>query len=134
MARQKKKDEKSDLDFEISFFEGVLKKRPEFIPALVALGDAYTKQGELKKGLSIDLRLSELRQNDPIVYYNLACSYSLLGMIDDAFRVIKKAIMLGYEDFTYLRHDPDLENLRRDRRFPHFLKDLKAYMQYEDKP
>lgn len=126
MAWQKKKDQKSDLDFEISFFEGMLKKRPEFIPALVALGDAYTKRGDLNKGLAIDIRLAHLRQGDPVVHYNLACSYSLLGLLDDAFGAIKKAILLGYEDFRYLRCDPDLENLRRDRRFQCLLKELKG--------
>ena len=117
MGGQKKKDEKIDFDFEISFFEGLLKKRPEFVPALVALGDAYTKRGDMQKGLAIDLRLAELRQDDPTVHYNLACSYSLLGLLDDAFRVIKKAILLGYEDFMYLRQDPDLENLRSEQNF-----------------
>ena len=126
MGRKKEKDTLQDLDFEISFFEGMLLKRPQYIPALVALGDAYTKKGELKKGLRIDLTLSELRRDDPLVQYNLACSYSLLGFIDDALRVIKKAIRLGYENFEYLRQDPDLENLRKDPRFKGLLNELKG--------
>lgn len=115
-----------DLDFEINFFEGLLKIRPAFIPALVALAEVYTKKGELKKGLELDLRISELRHDDPVVHYNLACSYSLLGLLDDAFRVIKKAVTLGYEDFAYLRKDPDLGNLRKDSRFQKFLEELKG--------
>ena len=124
MGQQKTKT--VDLDFEITFFEGLLKKKPAFIPALVALADVYTKKGELKKGLELDLRLSELRHDDPDVHYNLACSYSLLGLIDDAFRVVKKAVTLGYDDFAYLRKDPDLGNLRKDSRFQKFLEELKG--------
>lgn len=126
MPRQKKKDKQADLNFEISFFEGVLKKRPDFTPALTALGDAYTKSGDFKKGLEIDLRLSELRQDDPVVQYNLACSYSLLGLIDDGFRVLKHAIALGYQDMNYLKSDPDLENLRKDTRFQKLFEELKS--------
>lgn len=126
MAQQKRKTKTTNLDFEISFFEGVLTRLPRYIPALVALGDAYTKRGDLKKGLETDLRLSELSHDDPLVHYNLSCSYSLLGLIDDALRAIKKAVMLGYEDFEYLHRDPDLETLRKDSRFQHFLQELKG--------
>ena len=125
MARKKEKDKKTDLDFEIGFYEGLLKKKPDFIQALVVLGDAYTRRGDFKKGLEIDLHLGRLRKDDPGVHYNLACSYSLLGLIDDAFKSIKKAIALGYRDFDYLRKDPDLENLKKDKRFYSLLGELK---------
>lgn len=127
MARAKRqKEKKVDLDFDISFFEGVLRKKPDFTQALAALAEAYTKKGDLEKGLSIDLRLSRLRQSDPVVHYNLACSYSLVGLLDEAFLTLKKAIMLGYEDFDYILKDPDLKNLRQDKRFDVMLKDFSS--------
>lgn len=125
MAREKRKDKKRDLDFEISFYEGVLNKRPDFFQALTALGNAYTARGDYAKGLKIDLALIRLRRDDPLVHYNLACSYSLLGKIDPAFKTLKNAIGLGYDDFNYLRRDPDLENLRKDKRFETLFKTLK---------
>ncbi|OGX23699.1 MAG: hypothetical protein A3J51_06375 [Omnitrophica WOR_2 bacterium RIFCSPHIGHO2_02_FULL_45_21] len=121
MARKKKKPREIDYDFEISFFEKLLARRPSFIQALIALGSAYTQKGDYEKGLAVDLRLSQLRRDDPTVHYNLACSYSLLGRIDQAFLSLSKAIELGYEDFDYLRRDPDLENLKEDKRFQHLL-------------
>ena len=122
MARNRRKDKKADSDFEISFYEKLLEKRPHFIQALIALGNAYTQRGDYEKGLEIDLRLSRMRRDDPAVYYNLACSYSLLGRIDQALSSLKKSIELGYEDFNYLRRDPDLENLKKDKRFQCLLK------------
>ncbi len=124
MVRKKKKENNHDLDFEISFYEGLLNKNPGFVRALIALGDAYTKKGDFKKGLEIDLRLSQMRKDDPLVHYNLACSYSLLNLLDEAFRALRKAIVLGYSDFHYLKLDPDLENLRKDTRFPRLFKEL----------
>lgn len=125
MARKKEADKKIDLDFEISFYEKLLEKRPDFVQALMALGNGYTKRGDFKKGLEVDLRLSQLRKDDPLVHYNLACSYSLLGLIENAFSSLKAAVGLGYQDFDYMRRDPDLENLRKDERFQYIFKELK---------
>jgi tetratricopeptide (TPR) repeat protein len=108
---------KKDDNFEIRFYEGILKNSPNFVEVLIVLGDLYTKRGFYKKGLKVDLRLKKLRPFDPVVFYNLACDYSLLGQIDKAFEALKKAISLGYTDFEYLKRDKDLENLRKDKRF-----------------
>jgi tetratricopeptide (TPR) repeat protein len=108
---------KPDPEFEIGFFEGVVRRDPRAIEALQILGDAYTKTGRLKEGLAIDLRLAKLCPTDSTVFYNLACSYSLLGKVEEALAVLDKAVRLGYDDATWLAKDPDLNNLRQDRRF-----------------
>jgi tetratricopeptide (TPR) repeat protein len=110
----------SDIDFEIQFYEGILKKKPNFVEALSALGDLYTKRGLYEKGLEIDIRLVILKPNDSTVLYNLACSFSLLKDIDKALRSIKKAINCGYDDFYHLEQDGDLINLRDDSRFKRY--------------
>ena len=114
---KKPKKDKEDPDFEISFLEGLINKEPDFIQALIVLAEAYTKKGDIQKGLALDLRLSRLRGDDPEVHYNLACSYSLAGQVEEALATIKKAVLLGYDDFAYMLSDPDLSNLREDRRF-----------------
>ena len=65
---------KRDLDFEISFFEGIVRRRPDYIEALIPLAEAYTRKGLREQGLLIDQKLSRLCKDDHIVYYNLACS------------------------------------------------------------
>ena len=120
-----KKTDPVDIDFEIAFYESILKKTPQFIEALAALGDLYTKKGFYEKGLDIDEKLSKLRPHDPLVFYNLACSYSLLKNIDKAFKNIKRAVDLGYNDLSYLEKDLDLDNLRKDGRFMEFLLKIK---------
>lgn len=120
---------KEDTLFEIRFFEGILTKDPEFIEALAALGDLYTKNGLYEKGLAIDLRLTELRPQDPTVLYNLACSYSLIKDLDNALGIMKKAICYGYNDFGYLEKDNDLVNLRADQRFQRYYKRVRKQSQ-----
>ncbi len=120
------KKELSKLDFEIKFFEGILKEKPNFIQALLALGDTYTKRGLFEQGLSIDKRLTGLRPDDPVVWYNLACSYSLMNDTESAFKAINKSLLLGYDDFDFIEKDPDLENLKKDARFKDLIKSCKV--------
>jgi len=123
MAKRRKID---NTDFEIQFYEGLIKKRPNFIQALSALGDLYTKTGQFVKGLQIDQRLVLIKPDEPIVLYNLACSYSLLGDMNQSFKCIKDAIENGYDDFEHLLEDEDLVNLRRDTRFKKYFSRVKS--------
>lgn len=100
------------LEFEIIFYERLLQDHPDFVDALQALGEAYTRLGVYDKGLAIDQKLTQLKGSDPIAWYNLGCSYALLKHADEAFEAIRKAIECGYDDFDYLLKDPDLSSLR----------------------
>ncbi len=109
----------NDLDFEISFLEGVLKHRPNYIDALAPLAEAYTRRGLFEKGLEIDKRLAFLCQDDPVVHYNLACSYVLSGYTAKALTALRRAVRLGFTDLGHLQKDPDLKPLRE---YPPFQK------------
>jgi len=129
-----KKPPKEDLDFQMAFFEGVLRRRPDYVDALIALGEIYTKKGLYRKGLRVDKKLSRLRPDNPIVYYNLACSLSLLGDLSKSFEAIERAITLGYEDIAFMCKDPDLSNLRQDERFGELVEKAKRLKRPEDVP
>lgn len=101
------------LEFEIGFYERLVATHPEFPDALVALAEAYSRRGWHEKGLELDRRLVELKPQDAIAWYNLACSYALLKRFDEAVQALEKALGLGYEDFAYLLRDPDLAGLRQ---------------------
>lgn len=114
----KSNDEKKRIvDFEISFYENILKKQPNFIECMKVLAEHYTRSGRYQEGLSLDLRLAEALPSDATVAYNLACSYSLLGQIEKSLAALKKAIKLGFTDVSHIKNDPDLENIRKDKRF-----------------
>ncbi len=114
---------KDDLEFEIAFYESILKDTPDFIEALSAIGDAYTKAGYWQKGLEVDLKLVALRPDDPTIQYNLACSYALLNQTRPALNALIKAIDLGYDDFAFLKTDSDLENLLKDEHVATYIKE-----------
>jgi tetratricopeptide (TPR) repeat protein len=115
---------KEDIDFEIAFYENILKDTPNFIEALIAIGDLYTRAGLWQKGLEVDLRLSVLRPEDAMVFYNLSCSYALLNQTRAALSALTKAIAFGYDDFEHLKGDTDLDNLLKDEHFQKYIKQL----------
>ncbi|MBI3010941.1 MAG: tetratricopeptide repeat protein [Candidatus Omnitrophica bacterium] len=119
MPRRSKSDEL--LEFEIQFYEKLLSAYPDFLDVLIPLGHAYTRRGLYEKGLEIDLRLTRLRGNEPLTWYNLACSYSRLKRIDESLEALRRAFELGYRDVNYLQKDPDLLNLRQSTKYRQFL-------------
>jgi len=110
-------DRDGEVEWEISFYEDILKRHPSHVDALKALGNLYTSNEMYSQGLRIDQRLVSLRKDDPIVHYNLGCSYSLLRRADEAFRALQAAIELGYGDLRHMEGDDDLDNIRTDPRY-----------------
>ena len=102
-----------DLDAKIGFMEGLVRRDPNYVDALQLLGDHYTQRGRYLEGLKVDERLAQLEPRNPLVFYNLACSYSLTEQFDRAVLGLEKAFKLGYRDFNWLARDPDLRKLRQ---------------------
>ena len=114
-AKNKKltRREVRDLDIKITFMEGIVRRDPRFVEALQILGDHYTQRGRFDHSLKVDKRLSRLEPQNPLVFYNLACSYSLTEQFESAAVALNHALDLGYRDFKWLSKDPDLAKLRK---------------------
>ena len=106
-----------DLDFQKKFYENLLTNDPTYIDAMIPLAEIYTELGEYKSGLEMDLKITQLCPTNPIHFYNLACSYSLLKNISKARDTLIKAIELGYHDLDSIIQDKDLDNLRQAPEF-----------------
>jgi tetratricopeptide (TPR) repeat protein len=102
-----------DLDVKIEFMGGLVRRDPDYVDALQLLGDHYTQRGRYAEGLKVDERLARLEPRSPLVFYNLACSCSLMEQFDRAALALEKALQLGYRDFRWLARDPDLRKLRQ---------------------
>src|ERR1700744_5050653 len=98
-----------ELDTKSQVMEGLVRRDPEYVAALQLLGDHYTQRGLFAEGLKVDEHLARLEPQNPLVFYNLACSYSLTEEFDRAVFALEKALSLGYRDFTWLAKDPDLK-------------------------
>jgi tetratricopeptide (TPR) repeat protein len=116
---------KSDPQFEISFYESILTRNPNYTDVIELLGGLYTKQGRVADGLRMDRKLVKLQPANATAHYNLACSLALSKRKADALRSLRAAVELGYRDFDWMLQDPDLEELKTYPGFGALLEQLK---------
>ena len=121
MARNKT----HDPEFDIRFFESVLRRDPNYATVVELLGGLYTRQGRIADGLKMDRKLVKLQPENPTAHYNLACSLALSKRKSAALRELQQAVKLGYADFDWMQQDPDLEVLKQHPEFQALLQTLK---------
>lgn len=119
------KDKSHDPEFEIRFYESVLRRNRDYTEVVEILGGLYTKQGRVADGLKMDRKLVKLQPDNATAHYNLACSLALSRRKADALRSLRHAIALGYRDFDWMQQDPDLEELKAHPAFLALLAQLK---------
>lgn len=108
---------RSQLDFEIEFFEQVLSRNPNYVDALRVLAQLLAEKGCYRRALQVDQRLAQLLPENPVVAYNLACSHAVLQQIPEALEALRNAFQHGYTDIEYLLNDPDLKPLHQHAGF-----------------
>jgi tetratricopeptide (TPR) repeat protein len=114
--------EQSQLDFELEFLARVLERDPFYTDALRVHANNLAAKGYYVRALQIDRRLVRLQPDRAIPWYNLACTYAVLGMSDPAFAALQRALELGYRCIAHVRRDPDLKSLRHDPRFARLIR------------
>lgn len=78
--------------------------------ALLAGDRAEEAAAPFRKALDLGYR-------KPETMYNLACTYARLDQKDAAFDWLFRALDAGFDEYSTLRHDDDLDNLRGDSRY-----------------
>lgn len=116
----------SQLEFELEFFGGILERHPDYVDVLRVMGTNLTLKGRYAQGLQVDKRLVQLRPNDALAHYNLACSFALMNRTEQALKTLRRAVELGYRDFRYMREDRDLDSIRHDPRFRQLLREYET--------
>jgi hypothetical protein len=54
-----------------------------------------------------------LQPSNPVAYYNIACSESLLGNLDEALSYLNQSIDKGYRNLSHMKSDEDFDNIRQ---------------------
>ncbi len=116
-------DEKDNYD---RIIREILKVYPEYLN--LHPEDAYRRMsyavtlaisGNKEKAVNEGEKALELSPNDPVMMYYGACLYSRLMEKDKAVELITAAVKNGYENYEWIKRDPDFENIRKE---PGFLK------------
>lgn len=119
------KEKNHDHEFDMAFYESVLRRDPSYADVIEILGGLYTKHGRIADGLKMDRKLVKLQPRNPTAHYNLACSLALAKRKSDALRTLQHAVELGYKDLDWMQQDPDLEELKDQPAFAALIDQLK---------
>jgi len=100
----------------IPLLERMHKIRPEELDVIEALGVFYMFLPEERPAFTntlLWLKEAEKRGSSfNMVYFNLACIYSLEGEVEKSVTEMNKAVALGYTNFEWMNFYDDLENFR----------------------
>lgn len=81
------------------------------------LAIAFAIVGEPDKAIEFAERSMAIDPDDPVLLYNVACTYSVLGKHDEAISCLERAVDKGFGHKEWLDHDPDLAPIRSNPRF-----------------
>jgi TolB-like protein len=94
-----------------------LLQNPDDARARIFFAATLAKVGRKAEAIREGATALELSPGDPMMLYNGACLYTRLGENEKALASLERAVALGYENFRWMQHDPDLDQLRNDPRF-----------------
>ena len=106
-------------------YKKALHHNKSFKEAIINLATAYMKNSDFDSALKTLQKGMVLDSENPHIYYNYACYYSLTGKPEASLEKLKQAIDFGFDKFKQIETDPDLENLRQSTLFKGWAQALK---------
>jgi TolB-like protein/cytochrome c-type biogenesis protein CcmH/NrfG len=97
--------------------EHILRYDPNNTRALYFGAGALIETGDKTRGLEWADRALKSEPDDPATLYNIACTYSLAGKIDESIDLLEQSITSGSDRLNWIKHDSDLDTLRDHPRF-----------------
>ncbi len=92
-------------------------------PRACILGSiAYAALNDEERSVFFAGRAIAADPDDPMLLYNVACTYSKLGRLDEALAALEQAVDRGYGDRGWMEHDSDLDPLRETSRYQAIVK------------
>ncbi len=117
-----------DYDKAIREFSEVIGKYPGDTDGYNNMAAVYIRQNKFDKaGDELNTAL-QINPRDPVTYYNFASLYALQKQYDPALASLDKALDLGFNDYDFLRSDPDLDNIRKRPEFRTILESHKVFV------
>ncbi len=84
---------------------------------LQELASCYYVKRDYRQSVAAYRSILRLEPRNDSALYNMACSYALMGKVDEAIESLKRAIEAGFVDRAHILADRDLKNVRQDPRF-----------------
>jgi tetratricopeptide (TPR) repeat protein len=101
----------------LQLVEQHLERNPEDSRALLIGAGLYAMFGNPEKASTGAARAIAVDPEDPVVLYNVACTFVALGRISDALDALERSVRSGYGNKAWLEHDSDLDLIRNEPRY-----------------
>ena len=101
----------------LKLMEDRLELNPDDARAANLAAAFLARLGDLQKSVEYADRSLAIDPEDPMLLYNVSCTYVALGRFDDAMKCLERAVDKGFGHKEWIDHDPDLDPLRDNARF-----------------
>lgn len=98
----------------VQVYPRYLSQHPDDARAHMFYATHLIQTGDSEKGKVEAAKAIELSPGDPVMMYNAACFYAMLGEKRLALDSLKNSIAAGNENYEWMKRDPDLENIRNE--------------------
>ncbi len=102
-------------------FPKYLLKYPNDARARTYYAKVLLSIGKLDDAKNEETKALKLNPDDPLMLYNAACFYSLIGEKKIAINYLKDAVRLGFANFDWIKIDSDLNSVRNEIEFIHII-------------
>jgi adenylate cyclase len=106
----------------VECIEKHLELNPDEARAYSLGASVLIRLGKTKRSKQWTQQAMTLAPNDPLILYNAACNWALLGESDHALDGLERALDAGVAVGDWIRHDPDFASLRDHPRFQAIVK------------
>jgi len=81
-------------------------------------------QGDTERALEFARKSVAIDPDDPMLLYNIACTYARLGRPEESLTTLEHAVDKGYGHKDWVEHDPDFDSIRDTPRFQAILEGM----------
>jgi serine/threonine protein kinase/Flp pilus assembly protein TadD len=82
---------------------------------LGAVANAIIRDKE--RAVAFAKQAMQVDPEDPMLLYNVACTYAQLGMPEQSLDALERSVEKGWGDKNWIEHDSDLDPIREDARY-----------------
>ncbi len=99
-----------------------LSQHPDDARAYIFFATVLVQLGRTEEAKFNGAKALELSPDDALMQYNGACFYARLNEKKLALEFMKKAVRTGWENYEWMKRDPDLDNIRNEPEYIEFIK------------